>query len=34
MQLSTTEKILIYSSKIQISANELAQLNEGLGRFR
>ena len=30
MQLSTSEKILIYSSKIHLSANELEQLNESL----
>ena len=32
MQLSTSEKILIYSSKIHLSANELELINESLGR--
>lgn len=32
MNLYTSEKILVYSSKIHLSANELEQLNESLGR--
>ena len=32
MQLSTSEKILIYSSKINLSANELELINESLGK--